>query len=129
MDDADEIWNRATRGGGNAPREGDIALAASLAFHGLAMNGGVLHAFEVLSEEELSRARNGFVWLALPEVARFMEDTAQQIGDTDMEDEDAADALEESADDSYEHALPSDQALEDAFRRQLAERPEAFHPA
>src|SRR5690349_3763802 len=105
-----------------------MALAASLAFHGLAMNGGVLRAFEVLTEDEPSRAREGFRWLALPDVAQFIEDTARQIADTDMEDEDAADALEESVDDSYEQALPTDQALEDAFRRQLVERPEAFHP-
>ena len=77
MDQADEIWNRATVGGGDTPREGDVALAASLAFHGLAMNGGVLHAFEVLSAEELGRARDGFTWLAMPEVAQFIEDTAR----------------------------------------------------
>ena len=129
MDQADEIWNRATVGGGDAPREGDVALAASLAFHGLAMNGGVLHAFAVLSAGELGRARDGFTWLAMPEVAQFMEDTAQLIAETDWNDDHAGDALEASADDSYDRILPSDQALEEAFRRRLAERPEAFTPA
>lgn len=128
MDEADEIWNRATVGGGDAQREGDVALTACLAFHGPAMNGGVLHAFEVLSAEELGRARDGFTWLAMPEVAQFMEDTARLIADTDWEDDDAGDALEASTDDSYERVLPGDEALENAFRRQLAERPEAFSP-
>lgn len=128
MDEADEIWNRATVGGGDAPREGDVALAASLAFHGLVMSGGVLHAYEVLSAEELERAREGFMWLALPEVAQFMEDAARSIAEIDWDDDAAGDALEASTTDSYDRVLPSDQALEDAFRRQLDQRPEAFSP-
>lgn len=128
MDKADEIWNRATVGGGDTPREGDLALSASLAFHGLAMNGGVLHAFEVLSAEELGRARDGFTWLGMPEVAQFLEATARSIAETDWDDEAAGDALEATADDAYDRLLPSDQALEEAFRRQVDERPEAFSP-
>lgn len=128
MDKADEIWNRATVGGGDTPREGDVALAASLAFHGLAMNGGVLHAFEVLSAEYLGRARDGFTWLGMPEVARFLEDTARSIAETDWDDESAGDALEASTDDAYDRLVPSDQALEEAFRRQVDKRPEAFSP-
>ena len=41
------IWNRAVLDdGGASPGAGDTALAAALAFHGLAMSGGVLDAFE-----------------------------------------------------------------------------------
>ena len=128
MDDADQIWNRATTGGGPDPREGDAALSASLSFHGLAMNGGVLHAYEVLGPDELHRARDGFAWLALTDVPQFVEATAETISATDWDDEDAVDALERSADDGYEAVLPDDQALENAFRRRLAEQPEAFRP-
>jgi len=128
MDDEDRIWNRATQGGGDQPRAGDAALSAALAFHGLAMNGGVLHAYEVLSAEELGRAREGFAWLELSDVAQFLEDTAQSIAATNWDDEDAVDALEASADDRYELVLPNDQALEDAFRRQFAMRRQAFNP-
>jgi hypothetical protein len=128
MDDADQIWNRATQGGGDQPRAGDAALSAALAFHGLAMNGGVLHAYEVLSPEELGRARDGFAWLELSDVARFLEDTAQSIAETNWDDEDAVDALETNADDRYEMVVPHDQALEDAFRQQFATRREAFSP-
>jgi hypothetical protein len=126
MDDADRIWNRATHGGGDRPREGDAALSAALAFHGLAMNGGVLHAFEVLGPEELGRARDGFAWLELSDVAQFLEETAQLIAATNWDDEEAIDALEAGADDRYEVVLPNDQALEDAFRRRFATRREAF---
>ena len=114
MDDADQIWNRATQGGGDQPRKGGAALSAALAFHGLAMNGGVLHAYEVLGPEELGRARDGFAWLELSDVAQFLEDTAESIAATHWDDEDAVDALEASVDDRYELVLPSGQALEDA---------------
>ena len=109
MDAADQVWNRAAQGGGDNPREGDAALSAALAFHGLAMNGGVLHTYEVLGSEELGRARDGFLWLALPDVAQFIEVTAQSIAATNWDDEDAVDALEASADEQYDSLLPSDQ--------------------
>ena len=128
MDDADQIWNRATQGGGDQPREGDAALSAALVFHGLAMNGGVLHAYDVLSPEELGRARDGFAWLELSEVAQFLEDTAQSIAATNWDDEDAVVTLEASADDRYGLILPNDQALEDAFRRQFAMSRQSFSP-
>lgn len=127
MDNPDDIWNRATRGGGSNPGPGDAALSAALAFHGLAMNGGVLHAFEVLDADELGRARDGFTWLALTEVAQFLEATAQSIANTDWDDEEAVDALEASSDDAYEAVFPNDQVLEDAFRQRLAQQPDAFN--
>lgn len=39
----DLVWNRACLGSEDSLKVGDVALAALLAFHGLAMNGGVLH--------------------------------------------------------------------------------------
>lgn len=127
VDDAEEVWNRATTGGGTSPGEGDAALSAALAFHSLAMNGGVLHAYEVLTAEELGRARDGFAWLALTDVAAYLEATAQQIETTNWDDEAAVDTLEASAGDGYQALLPDDATLESAFRSRLAEHPEAFH--
>lgn len=50
LSDSDRIWNRAAlENGGREPRAGDRSLAALLAFHGLAMNGGVSHATHVVS--------------------------------------------------------------------------------
>lgn len=129
MDDADAIWNRATEGGGRRPRDGDTALAAALAFHGLAMNGGVLHAFEVLSAQELGGAHDGYAWLGLGEVAAFLQRTAAAIEATDWDDESAVEALEAESDAEYERLLPGDDSdVEAAFRARLAERPEAFAP-
>ncbi|MFT4227059.1 hypothetical protein [Micropruina sp.] len=47
MKPSDEVWDRATMaGGGLDPGEGDLAIAAVLAVHNLAMNGGLLDAVE-----------------------------------------------------------------------------------
>ena len=129
MDAADDVWNRATQGGGDDPGEGDAALAAALAFHNPVMNGGVLHAFEVLSVQELGAAREGFAWLGLTDVSAFLDRTAATLADTDEGDDDAIDALEAAADEEYERLLPDDDAdVERAFRARLAERPDAFRP-
>lgn len=129
MDDADAIWNRATEGGGKRPREGDTALAAALSFHGLAMNGGVLHAFEGLSGAELGAAHDGYAWLGLGEVAAFIEQTAAAIEATDWDDESAVVALDAGTDAEYERLLPGDDDdVEAAFRARLAAEPEAFAP-
>ena len=90
------------------------------------MNGGLLHAYEVLTAEELGRARDGFAWLELTDVAAHLEATAQKIETTNWDDEDAVDALEAGSGDGYQALLPDDRALESAFRSRLAEHPEAF---
>jgi hypothetical protein len=87
----------------------------------------VLHAYEVLTAEELGRARDGFEWLALTDVAAFLESTAQQIETTNWDDEAAVDTLEAHSDDGYPTLVPDDATLESAFRSRLAEHPEAFH--
>jgi hypothetical protein len=57
----DQIWNRAALdSGGDSPLEGDQSLTDLLYFHGMAMNGGLGHAFEVLSDDEQAAAIDGF---------------------------------------------------------------------
>jgi hypothetical protein len=61
MTEANRVWNRAAlEEGGRAPREGDRALAALLLAHGMVMNGGVQHATEALSADEMAAAAAGF---------------------------------------------------------------------
>jgi hypothetical protein len=43
LTEADLIWNRACQGDAATLSPGDRALEALLAFHGQAMNGGVLY--------------------------------------------------------------------------------------
>jgi hypothetical protein len=70
VDAADLIWHRAAiESGGTSPGPGDVALADALAFHGLAMSGGMLDAVERASAEDLANAGAGFRWLGLESVA------------------------------------------------------------
>jgi hypothetical protein len=111
----DMIWNRAAlESGGPSPREGDIALAAVLAAHGLVMNGGVHHAVEVLSRTELTAALKGFRFLSLSGAADLLE-IATTL------DEDVANRR-------YWDAIPDDGALQARYRAVYRSSPAAFSP-
>src|SRR3546814_13999228 len=70
----DQIWNRAAlEVGGTNPREGDKALASLLLLHGMAMNGGIDHAVEVLTPLEFSAALAGFRYFGLVRIAELLE--------------------------------------------------------
>ena len=129
MDDADKVWNRATEVDlDEDAREGDQALHDVLLFHGEAMSGGVLNGFEALELEEVAAARLGFEWLGLPDVAWLLTRAADVIDATDLDDDEAADALESRLDRDYNALVPTDRTLEDALRRRLADDPDAFGP-
>ncbi|MFW5472501.1 DMP19 family protein [Knoellia sp. CPCC 206450] len=129
MDDADKVWNRATEVDlDEDAREGDRALHGALLFHGEAMSGGVLNGFEALEEDELEAARAGFEWLGMSEVASLLGRMADVIDATDLDDDEAADALESRLDRDYDALVPADRTLEDALRRRLTEDPDAFGP-
>jgi hypothetical protein len=59
LTDADKIWNRACGADPLRTLPGDRALTDLLHPHGLVMNGGVLHAAECMSADELSDAESG----------------------------------------------------------------------
>lgn len=129
MKPSDEVWNRATMaGGGLDPGEGDLAIAAVLAVHNLAMNGGLLDAVERLSHQQLAAADAGFRWLRLEAAAGVVATVRREIEAGALDDEGRADELEVSADDDYALAIPSDQTIVDAFEARFAEVPTAFAP-
>src|SRR5436305_844595 len=66
------IWNRACGSDPLRSLPGDRALADLLRAHGLAMNGGVLHAVECLSPDELSYARSGYIFYGLQAAASLL---------------------------------------------------------
>jgi hypothetical protein len=111
----DMIWNRAAlESGGRSPKEGDAALAAALAAHGLVMNGGVHHAIDVLSPAELHAAVEGFRFFSLSNVAELLE---------------LAEGLDEvAANGRYWDAIPDDSILQDRFRAVYRSSPAAFSP-
>jgi hypothetical protein len=113
------IWNRAVlNGGGPAPRPGDVALAALMRFHGLAVNGGVEHAFEVLSTAELDAAIAGFKHFHLAEVASVLTALRASLEDAEL------DTLQER----YGTMVPNDAVITAAFQARLAECPDDFAP-
>ena len=111
----DLIWNRAAlESGGPSPSEGDLALSAALAAHGMVMNGGVHHAMDVLSPAELEAAASGFRFFSLASVADLLED-AQHLD-------------EGEADRRYWDAIPDDEVLQNRFRMAYRSSPGAFTP-
>ena len=66
--------NRAAmESGGASPREGDVALSAPLLVHGLVINGGVFHAVQAVTKDELRTACAGFHYFGFDEVAVLLE--------------------------------------------------------
>jgi hypothetical protein len=109
------VWNRAAlERGGADPREGDRALAALLLTHGLVMNGGVHHALEVLSHEEIRAAISGFRFFSLAPVGQLL---------------DAAHTLdEEAANRQYWAIVPDDDAIRRRFLVTFRSATDAFAP-
>jgi hypothetical protein len=119
------VWNRACSDGGDKPLEGDAALAALLTFHGAAMNGGVLHALEFLSANELQAAIRGYRYYGLSEVADFLPKAAH-LANTAAESE--LDNLEGRLNSEYYGHVPRDDVLVKRFEEHLSAHPEAFAP-
>lgn len=126
MDASDLIWNRAAlNDGGSSPGVGDATLATALAFHGLAMSGGVLDAVERMSPD-VEHIEDAFRWLGLDGVSSLLASVRQDIAAGVLDDDDLADGLERDADERYGVLLPSDAVLNAAFRARLKEAPDAF---
>ncbi|WP_220433203.1 hypothetical protein [Cognatiluteimonas lumbrici] len=81
------------------------------------MNGGVTHALESLSQAEILAAVAGFEFFGLTDAARVFQ---QAPGDSDE--------AENRLNQLYFAAVPTDEALADAFGLKLASTPEAFAP-
>jgi hypothetical protein len=121
LTEANMIWNRAC---GDEPLRflpGDRALADLLRAHGLAMNGGVLHAVECLTAAELTDAEAGYRFYGLAEVAALLSRARELfvVGD-DLED------YEQQLDLQYEALIPSDSSLVECFEKRLQTSPTDF---
>jgi len=123
MTEADLIWDRACEGGGSDPRAGDRALAALLAAHRLAMNGGVLHAVECLTPAEMSEAQSGYRFFGLDAVADLLSH-ARRVFEAD---EDLG-SQESQLDRQYAALIPDDGALVARFEKHWREHPSDFAP-
>ena len=79
------------------------------------MNGGVQHAIEALSPDELEAALLGFRFFSFDDVASLLVQSTRNI------DDDAADAM-------YAEMIPSDSVLVNRFEEFLKASPEIFAP-
>ncbi len=91
--------------------------------HGLAMNGGVLHAVECLSACELADAEAGYRYYGFEEVASLMSH-AVTIVDAGIDLE----SHEPQLDRKYAALIPSDSSLVERFEERLKSHPSEFAP-
>jgi hypothetical protein len=120
---ADLIWNRAAlEAGGPHPRDGDQALAKLLRAHGMICNGGVDHALESLSAQEIREAKEGFRYFGLSKAGDLMEDAFALRDLNDPSAEAAIDALNKR----YWSVVPSDQTLVVCFEVRFHDAPDDF---
>ena len=113
----DRVWNRAAvDGGGATPGAGDRALSSLLFVHGLVMNGGVEHAVEVLTPNEVAAAVLGFRYFEFVDVAELLQSVAS--GKLSAED----------LDQRYWDLIPNDEAIAQKFKTRFRLSPHAFAP-
>ena len=126
-EDVDGIWNRALGPAGAGERAGDAALRAVLAFHNMAMNGGVLHALQQTLPGELVAAREGYRSYGFVEIDKLLAMRIDELEDEDA-DPDDLDDLEEELDDAYGDAIASDETLLRAVEAHIHSVPDSYAP-
>jgi len=120
---ADMIWNRACGEDPLRALPGDRALADLLRAHGLVMNGGVLHAVECLTVDELSDAEAGYRYYGFDSVASLLA-RARGIFEAAVDQG----SHEQQFDGEYAQKIPSDNSLVERFRNRLKSGPSDFAP-
>ncbi len=129
--EADKVWNRACgQGECLSPRPGDSALAALIKVHSLAMNGGVLHALETCSEEQLVTAAGGYRYFGLDGAASMVEAALAELRGIQSQGDDLRELerLEIALDERYATHVPDDRTLTIAFERIFELRRTDFQP-
>lgn len=115
------IWNRACKGGGHNPCNGDRALSALLKAHGLCMNGGVLDAVESLTAAELADAQSGYRFFRFEAVADLLS-RARKIWEANQDLE----SQERQLDQDYAALIPDDSSLYERFEDVRKAKPSEF---
>jgi hypothetical protein len=125
MTKAQLIWSRACQNESAKLLVGDKALAALLAFHSPAMNGGAWHAGEFLGPD-VEDAASGYRFFGFDEVADLLEGVTAAM--TASRSDDELDALEAELNKQYGRLIPWDTTLSERFEAYLRNHPEEFAP-
>jgi hypothetical protein len=121
---ADMIWNRAAMDeGGQNPASGDRALAALLKAHSLAMNGGVMHAVEILDELSIADAKTGYRFFGFEGIPNLLS-RAKELLETNFD----LGIYEQQFDKEYYDNIPDDDTIVKRFEQHLANNPTDFSP-
>ena len=123
---ADLIWNRACTFEVADLRVGDRALAALILFHGLVMNGGVVHALECMKSQEFEASMSGYRFFGFDDVADFLT-VARSTAAVALTD-DEADSLYAKLDARYSELVPDDSTLAERFEAYYRDNPLEFAP-
>ena len=132
LSDADRVWNRAAMAAGIIREPaGDRSLSAMLLAHGMAMNGGVLHVYEVLTPAELSAAIEGYRYFGHEQAAELLERHREAgalmlADDIDDEQEAELEAIGLAADKEYARCIADDSALAEPFESHYQRHPEEY---
>lgn len=118
---AERIYDRALGWEPASQLSGDVAAHVALGFHGLVMNGGVLHGVD-READYVSAAADAFRWLGLVEVADLIDD-ARRAAATGAS---RVPGTEARLDRRYDTLLPEDRALEVALGKSFQGSPDAF---
>ena len=129
--EAQKVWNRACgQAECSSPGVGDSALTALIAFHSLAMNGGMLHALEYRSEVEVISAVEGYRFFGLDQAGDMIESALSERREIQSrgDDPEEVEHLESILDVRYDVHVPDDQTLMVAFERTFERRRADFQP-
>ena len=108
---------------GKRPAKGDLALSSLLNAHGHVMNGGILHAVELLDADELALAQDGYRFFGLSRVADLLSRSRRllEIG-ADLDTHEAV------LDHEYHVQITDDSTLYQRFVEHLRLHPGDFSP-
>lgn len=113
------VWNRAAlEQGGPDAREGDRALAGLLYAHRFVMHGGLAHAIEGLTDEELAHAIAGYRYFAFDDVADLLGQLRAGVPAN----------RSDAADERCRASIPDESKLAEHFEALFADRAHVFAP-
>ena len=110
--------------GGSDPSPGDTALASVLYAHGYIMNGGVMHAIELMTRDELESGIAGYRFYDFPSISDLLI-RARQL----LESESLTDSDEQMLDADYLRFIPTDEALVYRFEKHYEANPNDYSPS